>query len=80
MIKKIIEKIKSFNEADKILLGSILANNIVARNKKKLSEYEFKVFSQWGEDGIIQYLVQALDIPNKNFIEFGVETYRESNI
>ena len=79
MIKKIIEKIKSFNEADKILLGSILANNIVARNKKKLSEYEFKVFSQWGEDGIIQYLVQALDIPNKNFIEFGVETYRESN-
>ena len=34
MIKKIIEKIKSFNEADKILLGSILANNIVARNKK----------------------------------------------
>jgi hypothetical protein len=37
------------------------------------------VFSQWGEDGIIQFLVSNLKIGNKTFIEFGVETFVESN-
>ncbi|NQV76612.1 MAG: hypothetical protein HQ491_11245 [Bacteroidetes bacterium] len=40
---------------------------------------EFKVFSQWGDDGIIEFLVSYLDIPSKTFIEFGVEDYTESN-
>ena len=44
-----------------------------------LSEVEFQVFSQFGDDGIIQYLVDKIDIPNKTFIEFGVENYTESN-
>lgn len=39
----------------------------------------FKVFSQWDEDGIIQYLISKIDIPSKTFIEFGVENYEESN-
>jgi hypothetical protein len=41
--------------------------------------YEFKIFSQWGEDGIIQRLTQVVDIKNKTFIEFGVEDFFESN-
>ncbi len=45
-----------------------------------LSEVEFKVFSQWGEDGIIQYLINQISIEKKKtFIEFGVEDYREAN-
>lgn len=44
-----------------------------------LWKHEFKVFSQWGEDGIIQFLVNHLDIPQRTFIEFGVEDFRESN-
>ena len=36
-------------------------------------------FSQWGEDGIIDYLVTNLNIQNKTFIEFGVEDYKEAN-
>lgn len=40
---------------------------------------EFKVFSQWGEDGIIQWLINNMDIHKKIFIEFGVENYTESN-
>lgn len=39
----------------------------------------FKVFSQWDEDGIIQYLTSHLPIRNRTFIEFGVEDYEESN-
>ena len=44
-----------------------------------LKEKEFSIFSQFGEDGIIQYLVNLIDIPNKTFIEFGVEDFAESN-
>lgn len=39
----------------------------------------FKVFSQWDEDGIIQFLISNIKIENKTFIEFGVENYEESN-
>ncbi len=67
-------------ENQSLLLGKSLAENI--KHKKKitnLSEVEFKVFSQWGDDGIIQWLVNNISFPNKTFIEFGVEDYRESN-
>ena len=46
---------------------------------EKLDEVEFKVFSQWGEDGIIQYLIHNIPIENKLFVEFGVEDYQEAN-
>jgi hypothetical protein len=39
----------------------------------------FKVFSQWDEDGIIQYLINKIPIEHETFIEFGVENYEESN-
>ena len=39
----------------------------------------FKVFSQWDEDGLIQYLISKIPIVEKTFIEFGVENYEESN-
>lgn len=48
----------------------------------RLAEFqsaEFRVFSQWGEDGLISWLIDCLpDIPT-TFVEFGVEDYRESN-
>ena len=46
-----------------------------------VQQAEFKVFSQFGDDGIIQYLINRIEIPaaQRRFIEFGVENYRESN-
>lgn len=41
--------------------------------------WEFQVYSQWGEDGIIQHLIKNINISRKVFIEFGVENYMESN-
>jgi hypothetical protein len=53
------------------------------RNKydevEDLIETEVKIFSQNGEDGIIDYLIHKLNIGNKNFVEIGVGNYRESN-
>lgn len=44
-----------------------------------LADCEFQVFSQYGEDGIIEKLVQILEPTARRFVEFGVEDYRESN-
>ena len=61
-------------------LGKIQAtDNALKNNISSLGEVEFQVFSQRGEDGILQYIISKLEIPNKVFIEFGVETYTESN-
>lgn len=44
-----------------------------------LADVEFRVFSQWGEDGIIEWLVDHVAVPSTTFVEFGVETFREAN-
>jgi hypothetical protein len=67
-------------EHQKLAMGILLSQQL--RNGPrihKLADAEFSVFSQWGDDGIIQWLVQNLDIPAKTFAEFGVEDFRESN-
>lgn len=45
----------------------------------RIRDAEFRVFSQFGEDGIIQYLINHVPIENDTFIEFGVEDYDEAN-
>ncbi|WP_159083857.1 hypothetical protein [Nocardioides terrigena] len=59
-------------------MGRMLATQL-PREVTSLAEAEFKVFSQFGEDGIIQFLLRHLDGVPESFVEFGVETYRESN-
>jgi hypothetical protein len=67
-LRPVLEHLERSEKAiEKILLANFL------------SEVEFRIFSQWGEDGIIQYLLSKIEIPRKIFIEFGVEDYRESN-
>jgi len=59
--------------------GKILIELGRMKLSSKLQDYEFKIFSQWGEDGIIQRLINNIEIKNKTFIEFGVEDFYESN-
>ena len=40
---------------------------------------EYRVFSQAGDDGIIQHLTRVIPIAQKIFVEFGVQNYLESN-
>jgi hypothetical protein len=63
----------------KINQGMILSHLNNDKTSRDLKDYEFKVFSQCGEDGIIQHLVDSIAIKNKTFIEFGVEDFNESN-
>jgi len=66
-------------EEIKINQGKILTELYRNKNSNNIQDYEFQVFSQWGEDGIIQHLINSIEIKNKTFIEFGVEDFMESN-
>jgi hypothetical protein len=63
----------------RICQGQILAELNRSKRSADLCDYEFKVFSQWGEDGILQHLIDTVEIENRTFIEFGVEDFFESN-
>ena len=68
------------NEVNSILLAKLQINKIrELKQINSLQEVEFKVFSQWGEDGIIQYLINNVPVKNRIFVELGVENYTEAN-
>src|ERR1041385_8128756 len=79
-IQRELAAVRSEIDSLKILAAQPLVQHI--RNgaaPHSLRDAEFKVFSQFGDDGIIQYLIHRLaPLPDK-FVEFGVENYRESN-
>jgi len=79
--KKIAEYFREEIDKSKILAAKNLINNIrqLKEPVQNFHNIEFSVFSQWGDDGIIQYLIHMLDIKNHTFIEFGVGNYLEAN-
>ena len=88
IIKFIILKTKSFfgidekfDESQKLSLGKINSKINALKTINKIEDVEFKIFSQFGDDGIIQYLIEKLELDYQyhNFIEFGVEDYEEAN-
>lgn len=92
MLKKILKsqitKIKTYMLSDVIdsvestlmLLGKNNAFRLQQMDQiDSLSDVEFKIYSQWGEDGIIEWLIQRIPITSHRFIEFGVEDYKEAN-
>lgn len=68
------------HEAQLLAIGTLLSRQLQQGLQiRRLADAEFKIFSQWGDDGIIQWLVHTLDLECETFIEFGVEDYREAN-
>ncbi len=60
-------------------LGRIEKRQLANSDSTVLADFEFTAFSQWGEDGIIQHLIERVAIDQETFVEFGVGDYRESN-
>ena len=48
-------------------------------NFKSINDAEEKIFSQNGEDGIIDYILEIINVKDPKFVEIGVEDYIESN-
>jgi hypothetical protein len=63
----------------KAQLGGIESRYVATLGPHEIAKAEFQCFSQFGEDGIIQFLVQRVPIERDVFVEFGVADYRESN-
>jgi hypothetical protein len=86
LIKKIFSKIlqkifkKSFDRKV-FMMGTAHILNIRKNydNIKRLEDVDYKIFSQNGEDGILDYLLTCLKIDKPKFIEIGVGDYHESN-
>ena len=64
-----------FNRLDKpahenrLLIGQILSQHVRTTPRvNNLSEVEFKIFSQNGEDGIIQYLISHIEFNMVNIV------------
>lgn len=85
MIKKLISLLRKISEIqDRVYkiqeaIGRIESRQISGYKSKDILKSQFKVFSQWGEDGLLQFLISNIQFCNNKFIEFGVEDYTESN-
>jgi hypothetical protein len=72
--------ISDYSERSLVLSGRLTASALTRqRSISDLSEVEFRVYSQWGEDGIIEWLVSRVQLPNTRFVEFGVGNFYEAN-
>lgn len=74
-----VKKLESAIEETRIAIGRIENRQVIDRIPPHFRESEFKVFSQWGEDGLLQYVFRQIKVPRKIFVEFGVEDYTEAN-
>lgn len=72
-----LRDLEARSERIQIALGRIEARQTA--NATSLADAEFGVFSQWGEDGILQWLINRVPIEKRVFVEFGVQDYMESN-
>jgi len=90
-IPEILKNLKSLNSSSskyQDILAELQIDNYLIENlhknpkydnPKKLNRYEFKVFSQAGEDGIISEIFNRIGTTNKFFVEFGVGNGLENN-
>ena len=83
MIKNLIYKIFFKNFFRKKIYMTGLSHLLNMREKypniRSLNDVDFKIFSQNGEDGIIDYLLYQLNIEKPKFVEIGIGDYTEAN-
>ena len=83
--KIIINFLKKIRRHSVNKLTIILAHYILLKSRSYYDKYKFieaaeiKIFSQNGEDGIIDFIVQKLNLKKPSFIEIGVGDYSEAN-
>jgi hypothetical protein len=88
LLKRMLNRFRNYinwgieKNIDKLLMinGRNAANSVRIINEiNALSDIGFKVYSQFDEDGILEWLIQRIPISSCKFVEFGVENYLESN-
>ena len=79
LFRKILSRVTVPNHDSSFALGqaSILASRSRSEQFKNLWDAEVKIYSQWGEDGILDYIFRKIDIPKPKVIEVGAGNYSE---
>lgn len=86
MLKKLMRRLRfwlfreqeNINERVLLALGRI-ETRLTTAQSADLRASEFRIFSQNGEDGVLQHLLSKIPVKQKYFVEFGTQDYRESN-
>jgi hypothetical protein len=79
-IDQLERMVRNQNDVTRLLLGKQLANQVRQHGVyENIRDAEFKAFSQFGDDGILQYLINQTCPEHHTFIEFGVQDYSEAN-
>jgi hypothetical protein len=60
-------------------VGAIMAQKAARPTFRHLWDAEVPVYSQWGEDGILDYLCDFLDLSRPRAVEFGAGNFLECN-
>jgi hypothetical protein len=78
--RQVVQRLRAQHDELLLAIGR-LESHVLAANTRpaKLEDIEFKVFSQFGEDGILQYLIRSIGEHPDTFVEIGTGDYRESN-
>ena len=75
-LKKLYKRNRAFFSSIKFY---ILFNFLKDKNISNINLFEKSIYSQNGEDGIIEYIFYKIKTTNKFYVEFGVEDGAESN-
>jgi hypothetical protein len=81
LFKKLTSGIVFTNKELVFALGqaSIISSRAESSSFKNLWDAEVKIYSQWGEDGILDYIFRKLEIPKPKVIELGAGNFSECN-
>lgn len=65
----------------KLLVGqsAIISSRLISNKFTNLWDAEVKVFSQWGEDGILDFICETLKISKPKVVEIGAGNFNECN-
>ena len=74
-----VEALERTVDRMRLAMGRVEARQLRNCNSVRLRDHEFSAFSQYGDDGILQFLVRQIPGLKESFIEFGVEDYSEAN-
>ncbi|QYJ03936.1 hypothetical protein KUV85_16685 [Nocardioides panacisoli] len=80
--RQVLQRLRAQHDELRLAIGRlethVLAGTVPGR-PDRLDDIEFRVFSQFGEDGILQHLVRNIGPHTDTFVEIGTGDYRESN-
>jgi hypothetical protein len=78
--RQVVQRLRAQHDELLLRIGRLETHLLASVTKpEKLEDVEFRVFSQFGEDGILQYLTRSIGTHPDTFVEIGTGDYRESN-